>query len=46
VTCGFTMTAGQTGVLGPAAKGSVVNVALKGGLTTVLMILDQQQFSV
>jgi hypothetical protein len=44
VTCGFIVSASEIGILGRASKKTVVNVAQKGGLTTVLMILDQQQF--
>jgi hypothetical protein len=44
VTCGFVVSASEIGILGRASKKTVVNVAQRGGLTTVLMILDQQQF--
>jgi hypothetical protein len=44
VTCGFIVSASEIGIIGRAAKKSVVNIAQHGGLTTVLMILDQQQF--
>jgi hypothetical protein len=42
VTCGFIVSASEIGIVGRASKKSVVNIAQKGGLTTVLMILDQQ----
>jgi hypothetical protein len=42
VTCGFIVSASAIGILGRASKKSVVNIAQRGGLTTVLMILDQQ----
>jgi hypothetical protein len=42
VTCGFIVSAGAIGIVGRASKKSVVNIAQHGGMTTVLMILDQQ----
>lgn len=42
VNCGFVATAKDIGIVGRASRKSVVNVAQQGGLTTVLMILDQQ----
>jgi hypothetical protein len=42
VTCGFIVSASAIGIVGRASKKSVVNIAQRGGLTTVLMILDQQ----
>jgi hypothetical protein len=43
VTCGFIVSASAIGILGRASRKSVVNVAQKGGMSTVLMILDQQR---
>jgi uncharacterized circularly permuted ATP-grasp superfamily protein len=43
-TCGFVVTAKDIGLVGRSSRRSVVNVAQHGGLTTVLMILDQQRF--
>jgi hypothetical protein len=43
-TCGFVVTAKDIGLVGRSSHRSVVNVARHGGLTTVLMILDQQRF--
>jgi hypothetical protein len=42
VTCGFIVSASAIGIVGRASKKSVVNIAQRGGMTTVLMILDQQ----
>jgi len=42
VTCGFIVSASEIGIIARASKKSVVNIAQHGGLTTVLMILDQQ----
>lgn len=44
LTCGFVVTAKDIGLVGRSSRRSVVNVAQHGGLTTVLMILDQQRF--
>ena len=44
LTCGFVVTAKDIGLVGRSSRRSVVNVAQQGGLTTVLMILDQQRF--
>jgi uncharacterized circularly permuted ATP-grasp superfamily protein len=44
LTCGFVVTAKDIGLVGRSSRRSVVNVAKQGGLTTVLMILDQQRF--
>jgi hypothetical protein len=41
VTCGFVVSADRIGILGRASKKKVVNVAQQGGLTTILLILDQ-----
>jgi hypothetical protein len=43
VNSGFYVTAKDISIIGRASKKSVVNVAQAGGLTTVLMILDQQR---
>jgi hypothetical protein len=43
VTCGFIVSASEIGIVGRASKKTVVNIAKQGGLTAVLMILDQQQ---
>lgn len=43
VTCGFVPGANNLGILGRASLSSIVNVALHGGLTPILMILDQQR---
>jgi hypothetical protein len=43
VNSGFYVTANAISLIGRASKKSVVNVAQAGGLTTVLMILDQQR---
>jgi len=42
VTCGFVVSASEIGIVGRASKKTVVNIAQHGGLTAVLMILDQQ----
>jgi uncharacterized circularly permuted ATP-grasp superfamily protein len=44
ITCGFVVTAKDIGLVGRSSRKAVVNVAQQGGLTTVLMILDQQRF--
>jgi hypothetical protein len=44
LTCGFVVSAKDIGLVGRSSRRSVVNVAQQGGLTTVLMILDQQRF--
>src|SRR5262249_57407907 len=43
VNSGFYVTAKAISLIGRASKRSVVNVAQAGGLSTVLMILDQQR---
>jgi len=43
-TCGFVVTAKDIGLVGRSSRKSVVNVAQQGGMTAVLMILDQQRF--
>jgi hypothetical protein len=42
VTCGFIVSASEIGILGRVSKETVVNIAQRGGMSTVLMILDQQ----
>ncbi len=44
ITCGFVVTAKDIGLVGRSSRKSVVNVAQEGGMTAVLMILDQQRF--
>jgi hypothetical protein len=43
VTCGFIVSASEIGILGRVSRETIVNVAQHGGLSTVLMILDQQR---
>jgi hypothetical protein len=44
LTCGFVVTAKDIGLVGRSSRKSIVNVAQQGGLTTILMVLDQQRF--